>query len=200
MRLPSSQAGAILVPLYIYLSSGPILGDYLYSHSEPTSEILNLLPGDIRRKLAFRTNDQNQEEWRSQNNTKKSPALLPPSKPLLFLHASRFALHVSSQTSLTSHIQIFISPQRFKAKPHHGRVTLGVTAPLPTYFIDVCEAAGLTTNLSDAQVQGGVDIDGEPLLLNETGMDDEGVLQSLGGRWFGGHQDQSASLIESESK
>ncbi|TDL21116.1 pseudouridine synthase [Rickenella mellea] len=78
--------------------------------------------------------------------------------PRMFLHASHISL------------------SRYRATGPHKQFRLGITAPLPNDFSELCRAAGLDQHLTPDILEGGLDIDGRAMPL-------ESVIDGVDGRW-----------------
>jgi len=129
----------------------PVLGDTLYSKSSPTPDVRALLPPNISIGNARVLKDNEPKEVQSST----------PSEKRIFLH--------SAHISMTRY-----QPRGSKNK----KITLGISAPVPSDFLAICTAAGLRHAIPEAFVKGSVEIDGVPVRLDEE-------VGGFGGRWFG---------------
>lgn len=96
----------------------------------------------------------------------------------MFLHAAHVDLAVRILLPLPNAIITYIL-QRYRHKPSGGAsksLRLGITAPLPDYFLQVCDAAGLTGYLSSENITGSLSISGKPFLGEE--------IPDIEGKWF----------------
>ncbi|KAL5498091.1 hypothetical protein ACEPAH_2221 [Sanghuangporus vaninii] len=91
---------------------------------------------------------------RDGQETKRTPSLR------LFLHSA--------------HIDV----TRYRSSGPSKRLRLGISAPLPWYFLELCEAAKLSQYLPSEYIHGGLTVDGVPVNPGE------GIL-GLDGKWLG---------------
>lgn len=130
------------------LSTGTTLGDALYSHEPPPHEILPLISPEItilhpRSNVNSNSSSIAPNTSHSNNYPHRTSPFTPSSTPpALFLHASHISMH------------------RYRDAGYPCRFRLGLTTPLPCYFVEVCHAAGLSRFLRPMDLQGGPNVDG----------------------------------------
>lgn len=94
-----------------------------------------------------------------------------------FLHSGNLSLLVCVLFNTVRLVFVHIAYQRYRTAGPKRRFRLGVTSPVPPEFLSVCTAAELIQYLPKACIDGGLEIDGEPIPPG-TEMD---VVQ---GRWL----------------
>jgi len=106
--------------------------------------------------------------------------VMPIPQDTLYLHASYVSFFVRLLFGAAFSARCFLLltkgffRQRYRATGQNKRLRLGVMAPLPRAFVDLCQRFSL--HLPEERVRGGVYVDGE--------WEESGVLPDLGGRWL----------------
>ncbi|EJD04710.1 pseudouridine synthase [Fomitiporia mediterranea MF3/22] len=74
----------------------------------------------------------------------------------------------------SAHIDVI----RYRSFGSHKRVILGVSAPVPWYFRELCKSAGLSQYIPPEYINGGLSVNRVPIQLNEE-------VAGLDGKWLG---------------
>lgn len=189
-----------------HVLQSPILGDMRYSTKIPHEDILQLIPRGV---------DVLGPSWHRHDSlgvdSDKDPLILTRRERMevkrkekkrlhdaerehrMFLHSSNVSLHVSIQI-----FTIYLFPVYQYATDHNSRLQrytttptrrlrLGVTAPLPSYFLAFCEAANLRRFVPEECVMGGLTVDGQTVDLGVPvgGDKHDNVIEGLSAMWYG---------------
>jgi hypothetical protein len=182
----------------------PILGDPLFSSTTPHESILRFLPHNGNAKAMgretscvdkggiLREDRLTRKEGMMVGKDEKSRAAIPERHRHIpmFLHSTHVSLYVSDSRSrmlICSDLSHFllvlpISSQRYTPSPSSRRIRLGVIAPLPPNFLQLCQAADLRQYIPEEYVTGGVSIDGR--IVDVLGGNRPQELIELNGQWF----------------
>ncbi|OCB87940.1 pseudouridine synthase [Sanghuangporus baumii] len=109
-----------------------------------------------------------------------------PPKNILELVPKSISVSLSrdgQETKRTPSLRLFlhsahIDVTRYRSSGPSKRLRLGISAPLPWYFLELCKAAKLSQYLPSEYIHGGLMVDGVPVNPGE------GIL-GLDGKWLG---------------